>query len=184
MVKVVDYGSLEAGSRPLAASTRRAAVLSSIVGVASVALVTLAVVFYAAGAPQKTELYMGSGNPTMMTEEMTEGIWATPDEAWEGIDEVLPTEAEAWEDQSEPAVGYVWKNPGSVTAENGWAGYYDTNLHDETFSPVLPEYVNDAMGYDPTLSGTNVFWGDRGGQSAEDPAPWHKQEVHNPPNLA
>jgi hypothetical protein len=29
-------------------------------------------------------------------------IWLDQDEAWEGIDEVLPTEAGAWEDPNEP----------------------------------------------------------------------------------
>ena len=26
------------------------------------------------------------------------------------------------------------------------------------------------------LSGTNVFWGDRGGQNVDEPAPWHNNE--------
>ncbi len=30
--------------------------------------------------------------------------------------------------------------------------------------------VNAAMGYDPSLSGTNVFWGNRGGNNVEEPA--------------
>jgi hypothetical protein len=45
---------------------------------------------------------------------------------------------------------------------------------------VIPDNVNDAMGYDATLSGTNQFWGSRGGQSSEDPAPWSNNEVDRP----
>lgn len=118
-----------------------------------------------------------------------------------------------------PSVGYAFKNAGSVTAKNGWAGYYDTQL--TTGEPVLGssdgDAVNNVMSYDPTvspcascsplsfpvvsiacrpcfaggnaspilllltaplfstaqLSGTNAFWGDRGGENVMEPAQWH-----------
>jgi hypothetical protein len=35
------------------------------------------------------------------------------------------------------AVGYEWQNQGSVTADDGWTGYYDTTLHDGSDREVL-----------------------------------------------
>ena len=63
---------------------------------------------------------IGSGLPydTTNAPEGVKNIWYSPEQAWEGIDEVflllpllptdgrlqvLPTEAQAWEDQSDPA---------------------------------------------------------------------------------
>lgn len=54
-------------------------------------------------------------------------------------------------------MGYKFKNPGSVTSDLGWTGYYDTTLRNG--QEVLPgPYVNDAMGYDPTVSGHLVIF--------------------------
>lgn len=75
------------------------------------------------------------------------------------------------------AVGYAFTNQGSVTADDGWTGYYDTTLHDGTDREVLPdETVNDANGWDPALAGANALWGNRGGQNVNDPAPWSNGE--------
>eukprot|EP00960_Hanusia_phi_P071375 767537-Hanusia_phi.AAC.4 len=112
--------------------------------------------------------------------------------------QILPTNGGAWQDQGDPSgtgnfpssalhqesirpyvctVGYAFKGRGSVTAANGWTGYYDTTLHDGADTEVLPdETVNDAMGWDAALSGTNTFWGNRGGKNSRDPAAWHKGE--------
>lgn len=77
------------------------------------------------------------------------------------------------------AVGYVFQGQGSVTADDGWTGYYDTTLHDGTDREVLPmDNFNDALGWDPALAGGNALWGDRGGQNVDDPAPW--RGVHEP----
>lgn len=119
---------------------------------------------------------MGSTNNV----DTLKNIWFDDEEAWEGINDILPTEGGAWEDQSEPAVGYVFKGQGSVTSDDGWTGYYDTTLHDGTDREVMPmETVNAANGWDPALSGANALWSDDvaddgigGGISVDDPKTW------------
>jgi len=75
------------------------------------------------------------------------------------------------------AVGYAFQNAGSVTAENGWTGYYDTTLHDGTDREVFPdETVNGINGWDSDLAGANALWGNRGGQNVDDPASWSNGE--------
>lgn len=181
MVHVVEYGSLPQ-PRPLPASTRRQA-YGRFLAVAAAALATVVVVGYvnSSGATRTALIedareYATDPNPAHLSDDQVKGIWANTNQAWNGIDEVLPTTGGAWESQDDPTVGYVFKNPGSVTAQNGWAGYYDTALTSNG-EPVLGssagDDVNAAMGYDPTLSGTNSFWGDRGGQNSEEPAVWH-----------
>jgi hypothetical protein len=182
MVHIVEYGSLPE-PRSLPASARRQA-YGRFLAVAAAALATVAVVasVHSSGAT-RTSLemreYATDPNPADLNDDQVKGIWANTDQAWDGIDTVLPTSGGAWESQDDPTVGYAFHNPGSTTAENGWAGYYDTALTNG--EPVIGssqgDDVNAAMGYDPTLAGTNSFWGDRGGQNAEDPAVWG----HNAP---
>ena len=81
-------------------------------------------------------------------------------------------------------MGYVFTNQGSVTADNGWTGYYDTTLHDGTDREVLPmDTVNDALGWDSTLSGGNALWSDaigegsiEGGANVDEPRGWSNGE--------
>ncbi|EKX42047.1 hypothetical protein GUITHDRAFT_153654 [Guillardia theta CCMP2712] len=186
MVMVVEYGSLP--RRKDSPSGKSMSLRATATFIASATLVLGSIAVIAVIGQQRAgpsvlgssfAADIGSGLPydTTNAPEGVKNIWYSPEQAWEGIDEVLPTEAQAWEDQSDPAVGYAFKNPGSVTSENGWAGYYDTVLHDGEETEVLPdETVNSAMEYDPVLAGTNSFWGDRGGQNVKDPAPWSNNE--------
>ncbi|EKX45217.1 hypothetical protein GUITHDRAFT_108858 [Guillardia theta CCMP2712] len=187
MVTISDYGSLpEAGGRFVSRS-RRAATVRFIVS-ASAILGTLAVVTIMGQRNNQGPVILGSSDAAKYLESgrpldsnadpaALKNIWYSPDQAWQDIDTVLPTNGGAWEDQSDPSVGYAFKGRGSVTASNGWTGYYDTTLHDGEDTEILPdETVNDAMGWDPALAGTNVFWGNRGGKNAADPAAWHNGE--------
>ncbi len=61
------------------------------------------------------------------------------------------------------------------------AALYDAALYDArggcTQRDVLPDYVNDVNGWDPSMSGTNQFWGSRSGGTVDDPAPFHYNAV-------
>jgi hypothetical protein len=78
------------------------------------------------------------------------------------------------------AVGYAFTGEGSVTADNGWTGYYDTTLKDGTDREVLPmSTVNAANGWDDTLAGANALWsndiaddGVGGGINVDTPKAW------------
>jgi len=188
---VVDYGSVPAAaSRPLASKARRAGFIR-FAAVATLALGALAAVIVV-GQTRPVELGMapineaGTGGYVVGDMGSTnnvdtlKNIWFDENEAWEGIDEILPTEGGAWEDQNEPDVGYAFQGQGSVTADDGWTGYYDTTLHDGTDREVLPmETVNAANGWDPALAGANALWsndiaedGIGGGISVDDPKGW------------
>mmetsp|Transcript_51366 Transcript_51366/g.121743 ORF Transcript_51366/g.121743 Transcript_51366/m.121743 type:complete len:200 (+) Transcript_51366:1-600(+) len=172
---VAVYGSCQ-GEVPVVARESRNKAARALTAVSILALCTVAVVVLSSSAVQRTELY----DPANV--HNVQGIWHSPDEAWQGIDTVLPTQATAWEDPSAASVGYEFKGPGSVTSPFGHTGYYDTALHngryeeDGSEQEVLPDTVNGAMGYDSTLSGTNTFWGSRGGDNVDEPAAWSNQE--------
>jgi len=186
MVQVVDYGTVPA-ARPQVLTAKRTGFVR-FAAVATLALGALAAVVVV-GQTRPVELGMAPINEaetggyavgdmgSTNNVDTLKNIWFDDTEAWEGIDEVLPTEGGAWEDQNEPDVGYAFTNQGSVTADDGWTGYYDTTLHDGTDREVLPdETVNDANGWDPALAGANALWGNRGGQNVNDPAPWSNGE--------
>ena len=182
MVHVPSYGALPAGSK---ARTPRRADFVRFAAVATLALGALTAVIVAGqtarpvvlGSAAITSGYAVGEDGSTNNAETLKNIWFDTDQAWDGIDEVLPTAAGAWEDPTEPDVGYAFTGQGSVTGADGWTGYYDTTLHDGTDRAVLPdENVNAALGWDPALSGGNALWGSRGGQNVEDPAPWSNNE--------
>jgi hypothetical protein len=189
MVQVVGYGAVPAASaRQLSPIARRSGFIR-FAAAATLAVGALAAVIVI-GQNRPVELGMaaineeGYGGPvgdmgSTNNVDTLKNIWFDDTEAWEGIDEILPTEGGAWEDQNEPDVGYAFKGQGSVTSDDGWTGYYDTTLHDGTDREVLPmDNFNDALGWDPALAGGNALWGDRGGQNVDNPAPW--RGVHEP----
>jgi len=192
-VQVVGYGSVPA-ARPLTSTARRSGAVR-FAAVATLALGALAAVIVV-GQNRPVELGQAAINEAMTggyavgdmgstnNVDTLKNIWFDDTEAWEGIDEILPTAAGAWEDPNEPDVGYAFQGQGSVTSDDGWTGYYDTSLHDGTDREVLPmDTVNAANGWDPALSGANALWsndiaedGIGGGINVDDPKTWSYNE--------
>jgi len=110
MVQVVDYGTVPA-ARPQLTAKRVGFIRFA--AVATLALGALAAVIVV-GQVRPVELGMapineaGTGGYAVGDMGSTnnvdtlKNIWYDDTEAWEGIDEVLPTAGGAWEDQNEP----------------------------------------------------------------------------------
>jgi len=113
---VAVYGTLPHGEVPIVASAMRSKAARAVTVVAVLALCTVAVVVMSSsGTAQRTELYDYETKDV----NSVEGIWSSPDEAWEGIDTVLPTAATAWEDPSS-AAGWNPPPPGQLAAAARW----------------------------------------------------------------
>ena len=109
---VAVYGTLPREA-PIVASATRSKAARAVTAVAILALCTVAVVVVSSSAAaQRTELYPYEKSAL---HDNVDGIWSSPDEAWEGIDTVLPTAATAWQDPSS-AAGWNLTPPGQLAA--------------------------------------------------------------------